>query len=207
MNDRYGFPQLLKEAGLTGIGVELGSFKAEYAKFILKNWPGTLYLIDVWRGLDDAEYEDCSNHKLHSDIYAEAIKNLVGYEDRAYMLRAKGNQVVDIFKDNSLDFIYIDANHTYEAVKEDIIHWYPKVKSGGIVSGHDFLQLDCYTKENYAQGKKNFPIWMWQGNNQSESTYAGMFGVNPAVEEFCEKNQYTFNVSNDFPGTWWFIKR
>jgi len=207
MNDRNDFPKLLNEKGLTGVGVEIGTFKGDFANQILSNWNGVLYMIDVWRELDVNEYDDISNMKNHTDAYLETMKNIKGFEERAYMIRARGNQCTSLFKDYSLDFVYIDANHTYESVKEDIIDWYPKVKIGGIVAGHDFLSLECYNKENYAKGEKNFPIWMWQGDKVEESKYAGMFGVNPAVEEFCEYNGYKFNVTNEFTGTWWFIKR
>jgi predicted O-methyltransferase YrrM len=43
------------------------------------------------------------------------------------------------FADNSVDFVFIDADHTYESVKKDIVSWLPKVKPSGIISGHDYL--------------------------------------------------------------------
>ena len=207
MKNRNEFPKLLIETGLTGTGVEVGSFKAEFAKNILDEWSGNMFLIDPWRPLSDEEYEDASNHKNHTEAYSDAMNNLKGYEDRAYMIRAKGNQVINMFKDYSLDFVYIDANHTYESVFEDINLWYPKVKIGGIVAGHDFLSLECYNKENYLKGEKNFPIYMWIDGKVHETFYAGMFGVNPAVEEFCENHGYNFQVTDEFTGTWWFIKK
>lgn len=207
MQTRDEFPTLLNSIGLNGIGVELGSFKADFASLIVKEWSGKLFLIDPWRELTDTEYDDASNHKNHTDVYASAINNLSGFEDRAIMIRAKGEQVLDFFKDYSLDFVYIDANHTYESVKEDINMWYPKVKIGGIVAGHDFLPLECYNKENYKKGNKNFPIYMWDNANPDQQFYAGMFGVNPAVEEFCESHEYRFQVTNEFLGTWWFVKK
>jgi predicted O-methyltransferase YrrM len=42
-----------------------------------------------------------------------------------------------LYQDNSLDFVFIDASHEYQDVKEDIINWLPKVKIGGIIAGHD----------------------------------------------------------------------
>ncbi len=45
------------------------------------------------------------------------------------------------FEDNSLDFVYIDANHEYDYVKQDITEWTKKVKPGGIVAGHDYIRL------------------------------------------------------------------
>lgn len=207
MNDRNEFGGYLTSLNLNGIGVELGSFKGTYAKEILTHWKGKLYMIDVWRELSDQEYEDSSNHKNHYKVYEEAMKNIEGFEERAFMLRMKGHQAVDLFDDYSLDFVYIDANHTYESVKEDINLWYPKVKINGIVAGHDFIDLPTFNQENYDQGIKNLPIYMWNTENPDVQTYAGMFGVNPAVEEFCKDHNYNFNVTKEWLGTWWFIKK
>lgn len=205
MKNRSEFAKYLLDNNLTKIGVEIGSFKAEFAREILNQWTGKLYLIDVWRSLSNEEYDDASNHKNHEDIYSQAMKNIESFEDRAYMLRMKSEQAVELFDDYSLDFVYIDANHTYESVKDDINLWYPKVKINGIIAGHDFLDLPDYNKENYNKGIKNLPIYMTiDGGHQF---YAGMFGVNPAVEEFCEEHNYKFNVTQEWMGTWWFTKK
>ena len=42
------------------------------------------------------------------------------------------------FKDNSIDFLFLDAGHEYEDIIEDMTAWYPKVKPGGIIAGHDY---------------------------------------------------------------------
>jgi hypothetical protein len=192
----------LKHHNLNGIGVELGSFKGEFANTILNNWNGTLLMIDVWRDLPDQEYDDMSNHKEHKDAYSQSMNNIKGFEDRAFMLRMKGKDACSFIYDKYLDFIYIDANHTYEAVKEDIKLWYPKIKSGGLIMGHDYLPDNFYENK-----EKNQPIYLFPDGQPEKATYAGMFGVNPAVNEFCEENGYTLNKTEEFLATWWFIKR
>lgn len=186
-----------------GKGVELGSFKGEFAKIISENWSGKLYLIDVWRPLDFDEYDDTSNHFNHSDAYRTCIDNLKGYENKTFMLRMDGNEGSKLFSDESLDFVYIDANHTYESVKNDLEIWYRKVKSGGMIMGHDYLPDYFYEgKEGKDQALYTFP-----NGKPEEAKYAGMFGVNPAVNEFCKKNDYELNKTEEFLATWWFVKK
>ena len=192
----------LKYNKLNGIGVELGSFKGDFANTILKNWNGTLLMIDVWRELPNQEYDDMSNHREHIDAYSQAMDNIKGFEDRAFMLRMKGKDACSFIYDKYLDFIYIDANHTYEAVKEDIKLWYPKIKSGGLIMGHDYLP------DNFYEGKeKNQALYLFPDGEPEKAKYAGMFGVNPAVNEFCEENGYVINKTEEFLATWWFMKR
>lgn len=205
MKNRNEYPHLLNKLNLNR-GVEVGSFKGQFAKHILENWGGELYLIDVWRELSDDEYNDASNMKFHGETYVDTINNIKNFEDRAYMLRMKSEQASILFCDNSLDFVYIDANHTYESVKQDIRLWFPKVKKGGIISGHDYLDISTFNQTEYDKGNKNQHIWMWPDGDEENKTYAGLFGVNPAVDEFIKEYKYDLNVTNDFMGTWWFIK-
>jgi len=186
-----------------GKGVEIGVFKGEFSKVILSKWKGTLYMVDVWRGLGD-EYDDMSNHNIHSDAYVETIQNINGYEDRGIMVRATSKTASEIFEDESLDFIYIDANHAYDFVVEDINLWFPKLKKGGIFSGHDYLDMDWYNDPNFCPNKIDKYIY----TNTFEGThyYNGIFGVNPAVDEFCNEHKYEVNVTKEWFGTWWFIK-
>lgn len=186
-----------------GKGVEIGVFKGHFSKVILSKWGGTLYMVDVWRGLGD-EYEDMSNHNNHSDAFLNTMKNIEGYEDRGIMVRATSKIASEIFEDESLDFVYIDANHAYDFVVEDINLWFPKLKKGGVFAGHDYLAMDWYTDPNFCPNGKDKYIY----TNTFEGTqyYNGIFGVNPAVDEFCAQHNYEVNVTKEWFGTWWFIK-
>jgi hypothetical protein len=193
-------PNVLNEIDAK-VGVEIGVFKGQFSKTVLDQWQGKLYMIDPWRPLGD-EYEDASNHKNHTDAYERTMENIRGYEDRAIMIRSLAEDIVELFPDNSLDFIYIDANHAYEYVKQDIELWYPKLKKGGLFAGHDYLDLDYYDKEgNFAANGKDKHIY-WQPSME----YGGLFGVNPAVDEFCNQHGYTLNVTSEWIGTWYIIK-
>jgi len=188
---------LLKEIGLefpNGKGAEIGTFKGEFAKEILQNWSGTLYMIDVWRPLGE-EYLDSSNHAAHSAAYSETMGSISGYEDRGVMIRATSEVAADVFNRESLDFVYIDANHAYDFVVQDIKLWYPKVKSGGYLCGHDYISVDWYNDPNFLENKKDKHIW-------NGDFYHGVFGVNPAVDEFCKKFNFDLTITKEWFGSW-----
>jgi len=187
----------------SGKGVEIGVFKGEFSKNILNNWEGTLYMVDVWRPLGD-EYEDASNHKDHVDAYQETMENIKGFEDKGIMVRATSEVAADMFQDETLDFIFIDANHAYDFVVEDINLWYPKLKKGGMFSGHDYINMDWYNDPNFAPNGKD--KYIYTSMLDGTPIYNGVFGVNPAVDEFCDKHGYKPNVTKEWFGTWWFIK-
>jgi len=203
MRHRNNIGKYLTSLNLVSKGVEIGCFKGEFSRTIVSTWPGILYMVDPWRPLGD-EYIDNSNHKNHSEAYSETMGNIGGYEDRAIMVRALSEQAVNLFEDNSLDFIYIDGNHAYDFVKQDIELWYPKVKKGGLISGHDYLQMD-YSEGPFLPNGKDKQIFMTAGG---KSWDAGVFGVNPAVDEFCIKNGYEVNLNEEgFCNSWWFLKK
>jgi glycosyltransferase involved in cell wall biosynthesis len=197
-------PNLLTNNKLNGVGVEIGVFKGQFSKHILDNWEGTLYMVDPWRELDD--YIDSSNHKNHPNAYLEAMKSIKGYEDRAFMIRALSNQAANLFEDESLDFVYIDGNHTYASVKEDMELWFPKLKKGGLFAGHDYLRMD-WENTPFSENGIDKHIWMHSNDNfEGEAKYAGLFGVNPAVDEFCKERNIKFNLTKEWTATWLFFK-
>lgn len=188
--------QIYKEFPL-GKGAEVGTFKGEFTREVVSGWMGTMYMIDVWRPLGD-EYLDASNHAIHTTAYADAMENIKGLEDRAIMIRATSEVAADIFTNESLDFVYIDANHAYDFVKQDIALWYPKVKAGGYIGGHDYIAMDWYKDPNFLPNGKDKHIW-----SGDMSFYHGVFGVNPAVDEFCQNNDYTnLTITDEWFGSW-----
>ena len=194
-----------------GVCLEIGVLKGHYSKKILEQNPKMLYIVDAWMPLEN--YEDETNNKNHPNAFIEAKIIADLYSDKCVMIKAKSTQAVEIFKDNFFDFIYIDANHSYEEVKKDINNWFPKVKSGGILGGHDYLKLNWEAGDLVLNNKKDKVIYrengMIKGGGEkclNKNNKLGIFGVNPAVNEFCSANNYTLNSTSDFFANWWIIK-
>jgi hypothetical protein len=201
MTNRIELINLFQSKYKLGRAVEIGTYEGEYASEILKIWKGDLYLIDIWRKINNAEYSDSCNRLDYINVMHTCCKNISGYEDRCHMIRTSSRNAVKLFNDESLDFIYLDANHKYEFVKADIKLWFSKLRKGGVFAGHDFIKIDWFADKNFAEDGINKHIYFNNGN------YAGQFGVNPAVQEFCKQNDYKFNVTEDeWFGTWFFIK-
>ena len=185
---RSEFPAFLNECGLTGTGAEIGVQEGIYSECILQNWKGkTLFSVDAWKNFDAGEYIDISNRNddEHILLYVNTTLRLRSFGERSIVWRMTSEQAAFAMPDNTLDFCYIDADHRYEAAKQDIELWLPKVKSGGIICGHDYVP---------------------DGNlyNQADGSLIGLFGVQRAVNEFAASDGWDVHVtkSEDWPS--WF---
>jgi len=109
------------------VGVEIGVFKGVHSKNILSSLKlKKLYLVDPF--LREKNKEDG----------ARVVNNrLRKFVNKYYIISKKSDDAVDEIPSN-LDFVYIDGNHDYKYVKSDIENYYPKVKKGGVIGGHDF---------------------------------------------------------------------
>lgn len=109
-------------------GAEVGVYLGYYSRILLDNIPDLeLMCVDSW-----------SRNRTRVRAYKVAKEMLSKYPG-AKVVRGKSMDVAKTIPDESLDFVYIDADHSYEAVKEDINAWAKKVRSGGVVSGHDYF--------------------------------------------------------------------
>jgi predicted O-methyltransferase YrrM len=128
---------LIDKTPETGTFVEIGAWLGKSSSYLVDNSGNrNIIIIDSWEGSPN---ERATNHRLatETDIY-EIFKENMG--DRKYQsIRGLSTEVANQFEDESLDTVFIDATHTYEAVKEDIKVWYPKVKKGGILAGDDYV--------------------------------------------------------------------
>ena len=132
---RDDFATFLYEYGYR-VGVEIGIDKGEYGITLCKAGL-KVYGIDPFENYKG--YKRVGTYKNH---YEDAAKNLKGY-DYTIIGEYSINASID-FLDNSLDFVYIDANHTLPHITADIFAWERKVKRGGIISGHDYAFVKGY---------------------------------------------------------------
>jgi hypothetical protein len=122
----------LKEfASISDSVVEIGSWKGRSTKELLENCKGTVYAVDTWEG----SKEDISGMiAKEQDIFSEFMKNVGDYSNLK-ILKGKSVDIAEKFE-GSVDMVFIDADHSYEAVKADIEAWLPKCKK--IFCGHDY---------------------------------------------------------------------
>lgn len=123
------------------IGAEIGCKIGATSYRLLSFCPKLkLICVDLW----DADPKVLSDEAL--DVYQDWNFNKIKrkfnldikpFRHRVTELRGISWEMADEVKDNSLDFIFIDADHAYESVKKDIMAWTPKLKPGGLLSGHD----------------------------------------------------------------------
>jgi hypothetical protein len=97
---------------------------------------------------------------------------------RSQIEKKTSRNAYESFDTASLDFVFIDAQHYYEAVREDPDLWRDTVKGGGIIGGHDYLDGEFDT---------------------------GMFGVKQAVKEWSEAYGYDVLVTRESPYSSWFV--
>jgi hypothetical protein len=144
ISDRSQFPRLLNTHGLNGIAVEVGVWLGHFSYPFMNQWRGNkMYLVDPWQKLED--YDDLRSRNFDSKDYGIVLKKFGPYiqHNKVGICRHTSKEAATILPDN-LDFVYIDANHAYKYVLEDMKLWWPKVKDGGILAGHDFYSIDHF---------------------------------------------------------------
>lgn len=130
---REHIAEMFAECGFK-VGAEIGVRWGEYSEMILRKNPGVkLYCVDSW-----APYERVGQVR-QDRIYSRA-KRVLGHLG-ATLIRKPSQEALADFADRSLDFVYIDAMHDFDNCMMDLIGWSKKVKSGGIVAGHDFTNM------------------------------------------------------------------
>jgi len=132
------FPLYLQSLGLCGTAVEVGVAEGHYSQAFLRNWPGFYVMVDRWAHIPG--YDDIMNgpDDEHEERFKQAMLVANQYADRCSVYRMDSRTAADKFADKSLDFVYIDADHSYAGCRGDIIAWAQKVKAGGILAGHDY---------------------------------------------------------------------
>ena len=153
------------------IGVEVGVASGQYSKVLNDANPQMkLYGIDPWASYK--EYKDYVKKETFDYLETEARKRLSGRTNYEF-IKEFSIDAVKRFEDNSIDFVYLDGNHEDPYITQDIEGWYKKIKTGGIVSGHDFTKPK-HTSYNVISAVMNFvktnnisPLLIWGLNGKN----------------------------------------
>lgn len=122
--------------------------------------------VDTWKGSQNEMVHLNDPAVIHNTLYEEFIENMKPVEGHFRPVRMTSLEAAECYDDKSLDFVFIDAQHDYESVKSDILAWRPKVRIGGILSGHDYgheidNEVGRAVRECIAAQRLILPGWCW----------------------------------------------
>lgn len=174
-------------------GAEIGVAEGEYSKLICETNPQMkIYGIDAWKPYKG--YPDYTRRSTLDILFEEAQRRLSAYIHKGRYKIAKEFSMAAVkkFDDESLDFVFIDANHEEPFVYEDLTEWAKKVRVGGIVAGHDYVDI---------KSRIDKPV----------------YGVRDALQRYTRDNKirpwFVLGLSNETKGmiregnrAWFFVK-
>jgi len=174
MESRNELGRMYEKHNKLGVGAEVGCYQGDFTQVLADRYKGKIMAID---------YFDESDFLYYEGLESRCRENLKGLN--CEVIKGNSLEVAGKITDGSLDWVYIDADHRYENAKADIETWFPKVRKGGIVSGHDYIK-------DYSVSGIDFGVWR-------------------AVDEFCKDNNYKFKLVDDLNSganfaSWYFVK-
>lgn len=130
MKSRKELGEYLQQFYKTGVGAEIGTYQGEFAETLFETgWRGKIICVDNWSDIMDRYYTEQKTRRFDAALF---------YGDSLELSK--------LIADRCLDWIYIDTEHDYESIKRDYYAWYPKVRDGGVISGHDYGDNDFDVK-------------------------------------------------------------
>ena len=165
------------------VAVEIGVQKGIYAKEMFKAFLNAqIILIDPWKEFTKEEYLDTGNilQGLQDLNLEETKENTNEWKNRRQIIRKESLEIINEINDNSIDFIYLDGNHAYKYVKQELRQFWKKIKKGGYLAGHDYLNMN---------------------------TYELKIGVKKAVDEFVKDYKLKLQTTNEEKWKSWIIKK
>ena len=115
------------------LGAEIGTGKGATAVYLFRGNPN-LYLIEV-AYYTSSERKKGDYTQLGKELWKRRVSK---YRRRMTVIPLPSREAIKKVEDGALDFVFIDADHSYKECLWDIKNWMPKVRKGGLVSGHDF---------------------------------------------------------------------
>ncbi len=132
---RRELPDFFVEMGYKK-GVEIGTYRGDFARWFAKKGL-EIYTVDPWKFTFDYHPLRTGSQARSEHLYKISKGKLDKYPN-THIIRKTSMEALEDFKDESIDFVYIDGHHGLKYVIEDIYGWSRKIQKGGIISGHDY---------------------------------------------------------------------
>lgn len=153
-------PDVFRELGYT-VGVEVGVCRGDYSEHLCKTMPdATIISVDAWEVGHDPAFSDT---QVLSDNEQCTRDRLAKYPN-SVILKCPSTTAAKMFPPQSLDFVYIDADHRFVSVVEDMCAWITRIRPGGILAGHDY---------------KNFKVTVPSHVPEAVAGFCMAFHINP----------------------------
>lgn len=118
-------------------GVEIGVKEGRFISYILNtNKNLQMIAVDPWEAQPNSN-ENYSEWDFDS-IFKQYRNRIKPFKQRVLEMRMYSGKASKLIDDESVDFVFIDAQHDYDSVKHDIDCWFPKIRRGGLICGHDY---------------------------------------------------------------------
>lgn len=177
---------LLQEENLK-VGVEVGVFRGGFSRWMLDNWRSCerYYMVDLWGPQDHYRQMDSASLAENLKRMEIARRNVEPHAHKATLIRNSSVVAAAGFADASIDFVYLDARHTYDAVRADLLAWWPKVRPGGLVAGEDYMESDeVWQMTATCDFGPRRTMWPWSGCAKWTLPTGSFFDCKPRRE--CE---------------------
>lgn len=166
--------EILSRLGANPRGVELGVFTGALSSRLLVRKDLHLTMVDSWGQYrpgfaESGDYHatNTAEQQARNKATAEAVTAFA--DERRDIVESDTVAAASSLEGESLDFVFVDADHTYEGCRDDILAWWPKIKPGGLLAGHDYAH-------------PQFPKW----------------GVDRAVTEFAAREGLDVDLGEDW---------
>lgn len=164
---RKDFPSILAGWGCE-TGVEVGVAFGTNAEYLVNHLHGTIYLVDSYKHFPAEIYPEGVRTNPEQDTlsqrYIEIVEKFKKFPN-AKVIRKESVEALSDIENESLDFVYIDCNHTLPFVWQDVRGWWPKLKIGGIMSGHDINGSGVFKAVTTFLKEKNITRWYQTGDH------------------------------------------
>lgn len=130
---------------------EVGVYRGAFAEAMLSSCPEitTYYMVDPWKHLDDWNKPANAGDVDFEKHYAKTMERTALWESKRVVLRGRSTEVIDSIADASLDFAYIDGDHTLHGITIDLMRVWPKVRAGGFIGGDDLCRSVWQHSEHF----------------------------------------------------------